>query len=385
MEQSVKNLLVKQAPTIQQQQHKSIQRHQALVLMCRVYVGSISFELKEETVKAAFGPYGAIKSINMQRDPVTLKHKGFAFVEYEIPEAAQLALKHMNGIQLGGRQIKVGRPSNMPQAAPIIQPIQEECKEKNRIYIANVHPEIFEPELVELFEPFGRVLTCKLALMPNSDRSQHRGYGFLELETEAAATEALTMDNFDLGGQILHVCQATTPSENLTIYGTLETESSQSSANPNSEEDIQMQLERANKEQETADGHDADNHAPTNDSNHTNGNSNLSNNDSESSNIVVLRNMVTEDDELDDGLQMEVYEECSKYGAISQVVIYVEKDSKELPSNRMADGIKIFIKYQNSEGSVRAKHALDGRFFGGRQVSAQYYNRVAFRLHDYSR
>ena len=50
----------------------------------RVYVGSISFELKEDTIRAAFLPFGPIKSINMSWDPVTQKHKGFAFVEYEI-------------------------------------------------------------------------------------------------------------------------------------------------------------------------------------------------------------------------------------------------------------------------------------------------------------
>lgn len=85
-------------------------------LSFRVYVGSISFELKEDTIRAAFLPFGPIKSINMSWDPVTQKHKGFAFVEYEIPEGAQLALEQMNGAMLGGRNIKVGRPSNMPQA-----------------------------------------------------------------------------------------------------------------------------------------------------------------------------------------------------------------------------------------------------------------------------
>ena len=33
--------------------------------------------------------------------------QGFAFVEYELPEAAQLALEQMNSVLLGGRSIKV--------------------------------------------------------------------------------------------------------------------------------------------------------------------------------------------------------------------------------------------------------------------------------------
>ncbi|XP_035216473.1 poly(U)-binding-splicing factor half pint-like [Stegodyphus dumicola] len=106
MEQSIKNVLMKQTIAHQQQQQKTLQRHQALVLMCRVYVGSISFELKEDTIRQAFIPFGPIKSINMSWDPVTQKHKGFAFVEYELPEAAQLALDQMNGVMIGGRNIK---------------------------------------------------------------------------------------------------------------------------------------------------------------------------------------------------------------------------------------------------------------------------------------
>lgn len=121
----------------------------------RVYVGSISFELKEDTIRQSFLPFGPIKSINMSWDPVTQKHKGFAFVEYEIPEAAQLALEQMNGAMLGGRNIKVvGRPSNMPQAQTVIDEIQEEAKQYNRIYVASIHPDLNEDDIKRYFNTF---------------------------------------------------------------------------------------------------------------------------------------------------------------------------------------------------------------------------------------
>lgn len=86
MSESIKIVLIKQSAVHQQQsiinQRTQIQRQQALCLMCRVYVGSISFELKEETIRAAFLPFGPIKTINMSYDLTTQKHKGFAFVEY---------------------------------------------------------------------------------------------------------------------------------------------------------------------------------------------------------------------------------------------------------------------------------------------------------------
>lgn len=210
MEQSIKSVLVKQSAAHQQQQQKSLQRHQAIVLMCRVYVGSISFELKEETIRAAFAVFGVIKTINMSFDPLTQKHKGFAFVEYELPEAAQLALDQMNGFLMGGRNIKVGRPSNMPQAAPIIEQINEEAKLYNRVYIANILQGITEQDLYLVFEAFGKIKSC--SLIQSSVPGKHKGYSFIEYETEAAANDAVvSMNLFDLGGQQLRVGRAITP------------------------------------------------------------------------------------------------------------------------------------------------------------------------------
>lgn len=55
------------------------QRQRALAIMCRVYVGSIYYELGEDTIRQAFAPFGPIKSIDMSWDSVTMKHKvGFS-------------------------------------------------------------------------------------------------------------------------------------------------------------------------------------------------------------------------------------------------------------------------------------------------------------------
>lgn len=73
----------------------------------RTYIGSINFELNEAMLKQAFQPFGPVKSVSLTFDSVTNRHKGFAFLEYETPEAAQLSIEQMNGVVLGGRNIKV--------------------------------------------------------------------------------------------------------------------------------------------------------------------------------------------------------------------------------------------------------------------------------------
>uniref|UniRef100_A0A8C6U8X6 Poly(U) binding splicing factor 60 n=1 Tax=Neogobius melanostomus TaxID=47308 RepID=A0A8C6U8X6_9GOBI len=237
MEQSIKSVLVKQTIAHQQQQLTNLQvryvsnmaavtmgfgdplsplqsvaaqRQRALAIMCRVYVGSIYYELGEDTIRQAFAPFGPIKSIDMSWDSVTMKHKGFAFVEYDVPEAAQLALDQMNSVMLGGRNIKVGRPSNIGQAQPIIDQLAEEARAYNRIYVASVHPDLSDDDIKSVFEAFGRIKSCTLARDPNSGR--HRGFGFIEYEKPQSALDAVSsMNLFDLGGQYLRVGKAVTP------------------------------------------------------------------------------------------------------------------------------------------------------------------------------
>ncbi|XP_028825869.1 poly(U)-binding-splicing factor PUF60-B isoform X3 [Denticeps clupeoides] len=214
MEQSIKSVLVKQTIAHQQQQLTNLQvaaqRQRALAIMCRVYVGSIYYELGEDTIRQAFAPFGPIKSIDMSWDSVTMKHKGFAFVEYEVPEAAQLALEQMNSVMLGGRNIKVGRPSNIGQAQPIIDQLAEEARAFNRIYVASVHPDLSDDDIKSVFEAFGKIKSCMLARDPNTGR--HKSFGFIEYEKPQSAQDAVSsMNLFDLGGQYLRVGKAVTP------------------------------------------------------------------------------------------------------------------------------------------------------------------------------
>ncbi|KRZ55165.1 Poly(U)-binding-splicing factor PUF60 [Trichinella nativa] len=210
MDQSVKTVLMKQTVQHQQQQQKLAMYAQALSLMARVYIGSISFELREETVKGAFQVFGPIKSINMSWDPITGHHKGFAFLEYEVPEAATLAQDQMNGVLIGGRNIKVGRPSNMPQAQPIIESIIEEAKLHHRIYVSSIHPDLTESDVKSVFEAFGNIINVDL---PKGQlHGKHKGYAYIDFDSAKAALDAVSsMNMFDLGGQLLRVGRAITP------------------------------------------------------------------------------------------------------------------------------------------------------------------------------
>jgi len=190
MEVSIKMVLMKQTLAHQQQQTKYLQRQQAVSIMSRIYVGCINYDTREDAIKQAFLAFGPIRSITMSWDSMTGKHKGFAFVEFEQPEAAQLALEQMNGILVCSRNIKVGRPSQMPQAQACIDEIQKEARTFNRIYIASIHKDLADDDIRSVFSAFGPIKSCELASAGVPGR--HKGYGYIEYDTLQSAQAGST-------------------------------------------------------------------------------------------------------------------------------------------------------------------------------------------------
>uniref|UniRef100_A0A673GRB0 Poly(U)-binding-splicing factor PUF60-B-like n=1 Tax=Sinocyclocheilus rhinocerous TaxID=307959 RepID=A0A673GRB0_9TELE len=452
MEQSIKSVLVKQTIAHQQQQLTNLQmaavtmgfgdplsslqsvaaqRQRALAIMCRVYVGSIYYELGEDTIRQAFAPFGPIKSIDMSWDSVTMKHKGFAFVEYEVPEAAQLALEQMNSVMLGGRNIKVGRPSNIGQAQPIIDQLAEEARAYNRIYVACIHPDLSDDDIKSVFEAFGKIKSCMLAREPTTGK--HKGFGFIEYEKPQSSLDAVSsMNLFDLGGQYLRVGKAVTPPMPLltpttpgglpaaaavaaaaatakitaqeavagvTVLGSL--------ASPAHILSQQMGLQQAvlaaqapgiitgvtparptlpvvpqvglvNPVLASPPVTTSDRELEQLSVSASGGKQTVT--QSKQSTVMVLRNMVGPED-IDDDLEGEVMEECGKYGAVNRVIIYQERQGDEDGAEII---VKIFVEFSDADEMNKAIQALNNRWFAGRKVVAELYDQDRFNNSDLS-
>lgn len=69
---------------------------------CRIYVGSLPYEIKEDEVRALFSSFGNIRSIDLSLEPGTTRSKGFCFIEYDTPAAAAAAMA-MQNFELAGR------------------------------------------------------------------------------------------------------------------------------------------------------------------------------------------------------------------------------------------------------------------------------------------
>jgi len=94
------------------------------------------------------------------------------------------------------------------------------------------------------------------------------------------------------------------------------------------------------------------------------------------SKVVLLKNMVGPG-EVDADLQPEIEEECAeKYGDINKVLIF------EIPGASEEEAVRIFVEFKRMESAIKALVDLNGRFFGGRTVTAMFYNLDKFRRLD---
>merc|ERR1719411_2099387 len=77
-----------------------------------LYVGGLAEAVKEETLHAAFIPFGEVVSIQLPIDGAIQNHRGFGFVEFEDPEDAAAAIDNMDGAEVMGRVLRVNLARN---------------------------------------------------------------------------------------------------------------------------------------------------------------------------------------------------------------------------------------------------------------------------------
>jgi RNA recognition motif-containing protein len=71
-----------------------------------IYVGNLSFDTNDGSLRAAFEAHGEVISAKVISDRDTGQSRGFGFVEMPSDQEAQGAMAALDGSDLDGRQIK---------------------------------------------------------------------------------------------------------------------------------------------------------------------------------------------------------------------------------------------------------------------------------------
>jgi RNA recognition motif-containing protein len=72
-----------------------------------IYVGNLSWNLKDQDLSDLFTPFGEVASAKIVTDKLTQRSKGFGFVEMPNKEEAQNAINQLNGSEVDGRNLVV--------------------------------------------------------------------------------------------------------------------------------------------------------------------------------------------------------------------------------------------------------------------------------------
>ncbi|MFW9263068.1 RNA-binding protein [Nostoc sp. KVJ20] len=74
-----------------------------------IYVGNLSYEVKEEDLRHVFAEYGTVKNVQLPIDRETGRVRGFGFVEMESDAQETAAIEALDNAEWMGRSLKVNK------------------------------------------------------------------------------------------------------------------------------------------------------------------------------------------------------------------------------------------------------------------------------------
>lgn len=85
--------------------------------MKNIFVGNLSFQATEDSVRSLFETYGTVERVNLITDRDTGQARGFGFVEMSVNAEADRAIAELNGRELNGRALNVNEARPKPERA----------------------------------------------------------------------------------------------------------------------------------------------------------------------------------------------------------------------------------------------------------------------------
>jgi len=73
----------------------------------KVYIGNLSQEVDERTLRAAFSEHGTVEGVNIVMCGQTKQSMGYGFVEMGSPSDAAKVTCALDGTEIGGKVVKV--------------------------------------------------------------------------------------------------------------------------------------------------------------------------------------------------------------------------------------------------------------------------------------
>ncbi|TEB35085.1 splicing factor, CC1-like protein [Coprinellus micaceus] len=305
---------------------------------------------------------GSVMDARIVTDRLSRRSKGIGYVEFRTIELVEKAIA-LSGTIVMGLPIMVQlteseRNKTHAGDGSLHLPPGVTASHGAILYVGSLHFNLTESDIKQVFEPFGELEFVDLHRDPTTGRS--KGYAFVQYKRPEDARMALEqMEGFELAGRTLRV---NTVHEKGSTRGYAQTDSLDESGGGNlnaaSRQALMQKLART--EQPTVPEPVSRPNIPQN----------------MQSRSVLLKNMFNPEEETeanwDKELADEVKGECeSKYGPVT--ALKVERDSEQG---------EIYIKFDSIDSAKEAIQGLNGRWFGGRQITAAFISDAIMQAHQ---
>ncbi|CAH7013204.1 Pabpc2 [Phodopus roborovskii] len=162
-----------------------------------VYIKNFGDSMDDETLNDLFGRFGQVLSVKVMTDEGG-RSKGFGFVSFERHEDAQKAVDEMNGKELNGKHIYVGRAQKkVDRHTELKRKFEQVTQDRSiryqgiNLYVKNLDDGIDEERLQKEFSPFGTITSTKVMM----EGGRSKGFGFVCFSSPEEATKAVSEMN----------------------------------------------------------------------------------------------------------------------------------------------------------------------------------------------
>ncbi|XWS55117.1 hypothetical protein CRYUN_Cryun10bG0147500 [Craigia yunnanensis] len=369
-----------------------------------VFAYQISLKANERDVYEFFSRAGKVRDVRLIMDRNSRRSKGVGYIEFYDVMSVPMAIA-LSGQPLLGQPVMV-KPSeaekNLVQSTTSVAAGQTSTYAGGgrRLYVGNLHFNITEDQLRQVFESFGSV---ELVQLPLDETGHCKGFGFIQFARLEDAKNALNLNGqLEIGGRVIKVSTVTDQGA-LQDVGTNAADLDDDdggglSLNSSSRALLMAKLDRSGTASSitgsvgmpvnstglaastvpiigaapvvpslvpptiqasvpTISGLPGGLHLPT---------SGIPTVDTIGipSECLLLKNMFdpnleTEPDfELD--IKEDVQEECSKFGKLKH--IYVDRDTAGF----------VYLRFEDTQGAINAQRNLHGRWFAAKMITATF-------------
>ncbi|XP_028265895.1 embryonic polyadenylate-binding protein-like [Parambassis ranga] len=162
-----------------------------------VYIKNFGEDYTDEKLKDVFAAFGRTLSVRVMKDERG-RSRGFGFVNYAHHEDAQKAVNEMNGKEINGKVMYVGRAQKRLERQGELKRKFDQIKQDRiqryqgvNLYVKNLDDTIDDERLRKEFAPYGTITSAKVM----TDGSQSKGFGFVCFSSPEEATKAVTEMN----------------------------------------------------------------------------------------------------------------------------------------------------------------------------------------------